>query len=1137
MKYLDSGRWNKFLRPDGSFDGRLFEQLVERLLNLHFGGGWRITKVSWDGGKDAVTEEVRELPDGRREITASWAECKLHKKPIALRAVSNTLVMAIVDEARRLLLFSYSSVIDNARLHLARFSAATGIGVEIVDDELLEDLILSHIGALRIPFFPDLAPDSIWEPPVGGLQIVPRLTRDIDVDPLRLGDDEDSEAKTNAVGRVINLRSLLRLQLAVRNRRLSDATEVTVTVDGAEPLTSPFELVNRDDRTSVQTIPPFGLSLFEYYFRPIHAGGSLRLPTLHVSASGDESRLVELGQIAVRSLLIPPLLGGRFHEFIADFRHHVSLRVTSTFTVISGQAGVGKSRITGELMAVLLSKGVELHTFDGAGKHGGGFRAFARKLCAALYRLPDFSTLELLPKRGAQSSSDKGEVGLQRILYDDAINPADHVDEILVLVKRALSNRAVALIVDNVQYLDHSTIRFLADLVQNYREAVAKLVGIFVFNTDFLSLNQQAASFREFLYEIHRTGRDQVLRCDLGDLSSDEVNLFLDHLISTGSERFEHGFTFRYPLMAELVRRRVMPRPLHLLQTMFYLADALALRRQGDFLYIEDIDRLHEALNSVPTALHEILRERWRRVLATRPALEPAGRLLAQLRAIRPEDTATLGISGGDREALIVLGFARENELGELTFFHEQVERSFAKEYENVERNVAASLADRLADARLDEVYFPSYFIAAAQSGIVNDSLVKRASLFLNAGLSNNNLNVAFGERLRHLIRERPNALQPAEELRIIHALAILVSASRGLIYRLRVFDAEVKARKRQLAHYRQAGQDFVELLHEHASWYFGTQEDDRARRLLNEACRLIDSLEFPSHRAKEISRARILNRLCVAHKSLADRDAALAAGRASLAIGERLEAPELIFVNHVDLGYIYYGSLPVSAELFNHWRKAVDCYDAHEAEISDKAFDNLACANLIRAQLLILENRLDEAGKVIDVQGPRCMRELDAFFGVSFMLLQIIRQLLSPDPQRRIELLRELTDRAIDACQAYNVNRIYWKALHARAKVELLSASPESTMAAFAASLHQLQMVTTETSEILYRYFYEDMAIAARCMKVSLPVDAGRVRNSFIRQRMTDIMSLTQPQFEVFMDQYKPCATFNDGRSNLPCL
>jgi len=210
--------------------------------------------------------------------------------------------------------------------------------------------------------------------------------------------------------------------------------------------------------------------------------------------------------------------------------------------------------------------------------------------------------------------------------------------------------------------------------------------------------------------------------------------------------------------------------------------------------------------------------------------------------------------------------------------------------------------------------------------------------------------------------------------------------------------------------------------------------------------------------------------------------------------------------------------------------------YDQFQDEVAGRSFDMASCANLIRASLLLIESKLDEAGEVIDFHATRCMRELDTFYGISFMLLQIVRGLMTPEPARNIPLLRRLGDRATDACIAYKMDRLYWKALHAQAQIEALAGDFGAATSKYAVAAAQLRKVTTEASEILHRHFFEDMALNARRAKLPHLVESDRIRHPALLDRIVRILALDDAAFAEFELHYEPCSTFSCERINLPC-
>jgi hypothetical protein len=101
-----------------------------------FEGTWEATSISWDGGKDFVDR----LIFGQQ----TWAECKMYEKNLSIKAISNTLVMAINEEnVRDIIIFSYSPLNPNAVYHLSSFSFSTKINIQVFDDFKLEELIIN----------------------------------------------------------------------------------------------------------------------------------------------------------------------------------------------------------------------------------------------------------------------------------------------------------------------------------------------------------------------------------------------------------------------------------------------------------------------------------------------------------------------------------------------------------------------------------------------------------------------------------------------------------------------------------------------------------------------------------------------------------------------------------------------------------------------------------------------------------------------------------------------------------------------------------------------------------------------------------------------------------------------------------
>jgi hypothetical protein len=213
-----------------------------------------------------------------------------------------------------------------------------------------------------------------------------------------------------------------------------------------------------------------------------------------------------------------------------------------------------------------------------------------------------------------------------------------------------------------------------------------------------------------------------------------------------------------------------------------------------------------------------------------------------------------------------------------------------------------------------------------------------------------------------------------------------------------------------------------------------------------------------------------------------------------------------------------------------------VSVFDAHKGTVRAVA-DQAPSLNLVRAKLLTLERRLDEADYVIEQYGETYMREYNAFFGIGFIVLKIVRTTLAGQAALHPELMRELADRAVDACITHNVVRRYWKALHARAQVQLLAGDTDGAILSYRDALAQLVAVTTSANESLFRYFFEDLAITSRGLSRPLSDAAvATIRSARLRDYVRTVSRYGDQQFAEYLAAYRPCSSFSDGKTNLPC-
>lgn len=119
--------------------GILFEDLIENLLREMFPQEhWRRTAQSHDGKRDFVFPFEEYLPEEK------WAECKNYKSNLSINVIAPTLIMGTLEKIGIILIFSYSSLNNNAIDSIIRYVKSEHRKVKIYDGNLLESLICKY---------------------------------------------------------------------------------------------------------------------------------------------------------------------------------------------------------------------------------------------------------------------------------------------------------------------------------------------------------------------------------------------------------------------------------------------------------------------------------------------------------------------------------------------------------------------------------------------------------------------------------------------------------------------------------------------------------------------------------------------------------------------------------------------------------------------------------------------------------------------------------------------------------------------------------------------------------------------------------------------------------------------------------
>ena len=678
MRYLAPEHWRSFQKPDGRFDGVKFEELVATLLPMIYPGEWTRTKYSWDGKKDFYQQSGEE----RR-----WAECKAYKEPISINIVSPTLIMALIDNARVILLFSYSKINKNAQLYLGQFATLTSRTIRVFDDETLEELILQNAQLAR--FFPGVS--SIGLPSLQKVEAHARLSQDPDV-------EYQAEGVTEADDRDIylSLLSTFSVDVLIQNRGMTtDSVSGVISLD-RDDLAQRYWLFNKDIDATAPSVPftlESGESFFQrFYFRP-RRSGTMAAPKVTVKVDGQQPSLLHLDSVKVSSILAVQLIGRKQNAALATFRHRVSARNKPIFCHLYGRSGTGKSRLLREFRDELLGRGFSIFVFNAENERNSSFDHFVKRLASAISKLP---TLDHVVRPNAADvgfgTSGSGQALLD-LLYCDSLRPSSRPEGAIRTILSLLASRKVAILIDNMQFLDASTIDLINTAITETTGTASRNVWVLSLNTDVVTSEMPAANLSSRLRSLAAEDPDASFAESVDGFSHEDARHYLDEALACVPSKRGESFTIKYPDTADLIIDRAGTQPLFLEQTLQHAVDQGGLDRRGGRLVVTDIEKFHYAINTLPGRIRELIAKRWEFVsdkLTSESVLLVQS--LAELVNMPMAATRHLGIQRQDIVALVTLGIVDITESNEVRFHHRQHYLFFASLY----HETTLSLAHRL---------------------------------------------------------------------------------------------------------------------------------------------------------------------------------------------------------------------------------------------------------------------------------------------------------------------------------------------------------------------------------------------------------------------------------------------------------
>lgn len=988
----------QFKRPNGStaFDGEKFEDLVRELLQCHFDGIWFGTLRSWDGGKDFVDLSIK----GEKR----WAECKMYHQALSLKAISNTLVMAVSDrEVRQLLIFSYSRLNNQTKNHLSAFSASTTIAIQSFDGLLLEQYVLKTPTVLE-RFFRN---HKLVRYPVS---LSGRSSMDVEVSSFFSAnpqiDEQQLTYRENPTHLYkISLWSPCVYQIIVKSISIDKCRLLKFDFSELIKPTSYIRVLNErklqlnEGIMSLDLLPGqiSGMKLYLSFNRT----GNIEIPTVPVYIDdGPELESILPKAVSVGFLTRPALIGSLILNACKEVERHVSSQHTNLIVAVTGISGVGKSRFLEEIQTRLLEESYEIRGLDGASSACRGANMFIRMLLARLWRLPDPLGSNQMSGRAFAMQADASIYDqVCALIYGDSLSAPisdSLLQHIVNIVCQAFQRRRNALLIDNVQALDNFSIQLLKKVSSSLQGKIGSACLVFAFNEQELLFSESALYFQQALKDQNTTTPETVHYVELAEFDPNQVKLFLNQLIRSQDGDNDTSFTNRHPSLTSLILEHVLPRPLDLFQLMKAAEDQEIVKVEYDCFCIIQLDAFHDLIRSLQKTTASILEKRWQSLEKNQSAV----RILLLVSLVGDITESLLESTGCDEatlQFLVQAGFLKAMPSDGYHYYHQSIERHFSlKLLLKADRKVrfaAAQLQNRLEEKKLD---LPTPLASLQLAHLVRQ--VSR-TILLHAMTQISDLSaVPVDTRIEiaakilesyldvHLgFITIPDYLPSLDSIcrfmsgRHQGDLAQVLLKYSNILMKFRPNSSEELRQQfwiiRQAGSYARFSNSSVDGLH-----------------ILDQGLKHLRLLrKTVNTKARARVAADLYDRKCVHQKSIGHMDEAVRSGRKAARICNLFSILDVLCLTLIDLGYIYYGSYQKRENLLYYWKQAVALFEEQTQAVTERNSGMVYACLLIQAIITSLNSNNEEAIAILDNMIRRAHNNGVSYYETQGLLVKAI--------------------------------------------------------------------------------------------------------------------------------------------------
>lgn len=990
MKILTSKYWGNFKKTvtykNGTRkivkDGLKFEQLVKKILDLEYGENhWKETGITNDGSRDF---------EWRTAHSFKWAECKNYESKISLNVLSNTLVMAMIDFADEILIFSYSKIKKPVLEKLIRFADISQKVLRIYEDDSLEEIILSYIENLHEDFFPSFDINTISEH-----NIAPYVNCNILVDPVTAYTMNVDFSNIPKSPKEINHNSILCINIIMHNR-LSKETQIKIKINW-DKCNFRYEILNAKYQDTYNIfLGSHMTSIEKVFFRPLAYKKVLKMPKVVITSSNSEKEF-NFRNVKCSWIGECALQGSTYITIIDEFSSRVLIPPYFSGMHIYGTSGVGKSRILTECENIAMGYGYRIIRLNIDVKSDSENYVFQimREFVCSVFDVPDLEDY-------LENLEEKEVCGIYQILVNLKNNFFDesYIEKTIIpqIIKKLLNSKCY-ISLDNVQFYPEAFVKFLNNIIKILLLSNHHCQSRFglVFNTDYIQHQTECME----LFSMLSNSNYHILNRKLdGFKNQGEATIFLNQLLANAN--IDDSYISK-------ILSASSNNPFLIVSFLKYLEIQGILFRNEDFYTIPPCRHKEfiEVVEELNISAKEILDKRWEYYLYTHSE-EESVKIFSIMHIFQKIDhnlISTFLLSPNDINELCKHHFLLEKSTNQVfyIFEHDLTEKFFSKKYFPLCKMIFLKAETVLS------ISYPLY------------QNLRR--IISNDQLGYDEIKKIFEKDIPYKIGYEFFSLLLEYILKHMHSLVEL-KTYLGICFEICSSSREKYGTEAALILY----DNFVETIinrfpdfQSNINWAWGMVSYNNVLYEYGKYERAIANMKNLLKYWKEcdlkednaIIYGYIYNRLHVYSRALNTNilTTTLEWLKKSEEIQSQMKNSELKFLNLIDRGYCQYSTVDNKVKLVKYWSEACELYEK-EKLISKKM-------NFFyhKAQLHLFNHELDSALKVVDdgfhtIEFKEDGLYYETYFKERYYLCQIVC-LLIPSKTENYTLLIELIQQA----------------------------------------------------------------------------------------------------------------------------